>query len=461
MLKVIAVFDIGKTNKKLLLFDQNLDVVHQLEEPFSTITDEDGEECDDIERIEKWLFSSVESLIMEGKYQICGINFSTYGASLCWLDEKGSRLTQVYNYLKQVSTKFQNELFSAFGGEEEFCRRTASPALGMLLNSGVQMLWMKSEQPEVFNKSKYILHFPQYLSSLFTKRFVSEHTSIGCHTFLWDFDHNEYHHWLSNEGISLPEPISNDKIYTVKINDQEIACGIGIHDSSSSLVPYFKGSKEPFLLISTGTWCINMNPFNHSPLTLDELRHDCLCYMSIQQNPVKSSRFFMGHIHDVNVERITKHFNVLADAYKKVEIDEVLLSHYIVNETSEVKFFVEGVPADYIDKSIDLNQFKSFSEAYHRFMYDLTIKAYKSILLISESGSSANSVFVSGGFARNEIFVRLLAEFMPEKKVFTTQVDNSSALGAALVIYHKVFKGAVPEVSLGLVEWNGVSVLKD
>ncbi|TCO07735.1 FGGY-family carbohydrate kinase [Natronoflexus pectinivorans] len=460
MLKVIAVFDIGKTNKKLLLFDQNLDVVHQHEEPFSTITDEDGEECDDIERIEKWLFSSVESLIKEGRYQICGINFSTYGASLCWLDENGSRLTPVYNYLKQVGNKFQNELFSAFGGEKEFCRSTASPALGMLLNSGVQMLWVKSEQPEVFNKSRYILHFPQYLSSLFTKRFVSEHTSIGCHTFLWDFDKNKYHQWLSKEGIFLPEPISNDKITNVKIHDQEIACGIGIHDSSSSLVPYFKGSAEPFLLISTGTWCINMNPFNHSPLTLDELRHDCLCYMSIQQNPVKSSRFFMGHIHDVNVERITRHFKVPADAYKKVEIDEVLLSEYITNGTSEMKFFIGGVPIDYVDTSTNLSQFKSFSEAYHRFMYDLTIKAYESILLISESGSSANNVFISGGFARNEIFVRLLAGFMPEKKVFTTQVDNSSALGAALVIYDKVFQGSAPEINLGLVEWDGISILK-
>lgn len=40
--KVIAVFDIGKTNKKLLLFNQKLEVVYQNEEKFPEIKDDDG-----------------------------------------------------------------------------------------------------------------------------------------------------------------------------------------------------------------------------------------------------------------------------------------------------------------------------------------------------------------------------------------------------------------------------------
>lgn len=50
---------------------------------------------------------------------------------------------------------------------------------------------------------------------------------------------------------------------------------------------------EKFILLSTGTWCINMNPFNEDPLTKEQLEQDCLSYMSINQKPVKYSRFFM------------------------------------------------------------------------------------------------------------------------------------------------------------------------
>ena len=40
--KVILVFDIGKTNKKVILFDQHLQMVSEEEDKFEEITDDDG-----------------------------------------------------------------------------------------------------------------------------------------------------------------------------------------------------------------------------------------------------------------------------------------------------------------------------------------------------------------------------------------------------------------------------------
>jgi len=42
--------------------------------------------------------------------------------------------------------------------------------------------------------------------------------------------------------------------------------GFGVHDSSAALIPYLKAQKNPFLLISTGTWSISINPFNKEKL---------------------------------------------------------------------------------------------------------------------------------------------------------------------------------------------------
>ena len=52
---VIAIFDIGKTNKKLILFNDDLKVVSETEQKFAEIKDDDGFECDDIELIEQWI----------------------------------------------------------------------------------------------------------------------------------------------------------------------------------------------------------------------------------------------------------------------------------------------------------------------------------------------------------------------------------------------------------------------
>ncbi|MDA3854550.1 MAG: FGGY family carbohydrate kinase [Bacteroidales bacterium] len=209
MKKVIAVFDIGKTNKKILLFDEYLQLAYQNEEKFKTTVDEDGDECDDLPLMEEWMKTTLSTLILGAEYDIKAVNFSTYGASLAFIGNDGQRLTPIYNYLKDINCSIQESLFSKYGGEAEFCRQTASPALGLMLNSGIQILWMKEAHPEIFAKTESIVHFPQYLSYVLTGKVVAESTSIGCHTFLWNFDTNTYNKWLSDEGISLPEPLAN------------------------------------------------------------------------------------------------------------------------------------------------------------------------------------------------------------------------------------------------------------
>jgi sugar (pentulose or hexulose) kinase len=450
--EVIAIFDIGKTNEKFILFDSNLKIVHLEEQKFNDILDDDGFACGDIERIEKWMRECISDAILKKMFIIRALNFATYGATLMYLDKYGKRLTPIYNYLKPMPEDVLKGFYEAYGGVEEFSRKTASPALGML-NSGLQALWLKRKKPDLFAKISVVLHFPQYLSYCFTGKIASEYTSIGCHTALWDFDNRGYHSWLKKEEIHLPVPISNSQVYEVDFQDQNIKTGIGIHDSSSSLVPYFKGTKEQFILISTGTWCIMMNPFNREPLTADQLKRDCLCYLSIQQQQVKSSRVFLGHIHDKNVERISKHFGVDSGYYKAVKADANLLSRMIDKNEKRI-FFSASVPADYIDTSVDLGLFNSFTEAYHRLMRDLVSLAMESLRLIIAVDDKTKIVYISGGFARNEIFVKLITIWLPDKKVYTSEIDNATALGAAMVIWESAFETKSPELDLGLREWN-------
>jgi len=105
--------------------------------------------------------SSVSMVVNNTNYHVMALNFTSYGASLVYLDEHGNRLTPLYDYLKPLPEKVIEGFYESWGGIEEFSRRTASPALGML-NSGLQILWLKKDKPDIFIKIKTVLHLPQY-----------------------------------------------------------------------------------------------------------------------------------------------------------------------------------------------------------------------------------------------------------------------------------------------------------
>lgn len=452
--EVVLVFDIGKTNKKVLIFDHQLHILHEEEIIFEEILDDDGFAGDDIEKIEGWIFASCEKHMADNNYIVKGINFTTYGATLMYLDKKGERQTPVYNYLKPMPGGIVEPLYTANGGEAEFCRNTASPALGML-NSGFQALWLKSEKPEIFKQVKSILHLPQYLSYLFTGAVSSEHTSIGCHTALWDFDNMAYHDWTNELGNVLPDPVSVETTFPSKKIVKDIPVGIGIHDSSSSLVPYFMNSTEEFILVSTGTWCVSMNPFNSETLTASQLKKDCLAYMSIQKKPVKSSRLFMGRIHDVNVKHLNQLFGTSDSAYKTAALDEEIIRRLNKKSKGKRVFFEDGVPVDYVDTSIGKDSFNSFEEAYHRLVIDLTDLTKESIDLVIGKKDQTRNIYISGGFSKNPIFLKLLASNFPDKKVYTSEVANATSLGAALVLWKGLNPSFNTAVDLRLKSFDG------
>jgi sugar (pentulose or hexulose) kinase len=449
--KVIAVFDIGKTNKKILLFNYNLKLVSEIEEKFAQIRDDDGFECDDIDLIEKWIRKSILKLIRSEEYDLTAVNFATYGATLVYLDSNGKILTPVYNYLKPIDENIPLELYKRYGGRDEFCRRTASPALGML-NSGLQVLWLKSTKTEVFSKTRHILHFPQYLSYLLTDKIYSEHTSIGCHTALWDFDNMKYHQWVTDESLPVPEPVAVSTLNEVEIEGKKIKIGIGIHDSSASLAPYFASDRDSFLLVSTGTWCINMNPFNTEKLTAEQLMQDCLCYLSINMRPVKSSRLFLGHFHETALREISKYFKIQEDSFKLIKPELKLFNKLNSKFRDRKVFFKEGEKSRELNEEPDLFEFDNFVEAYHQLMIELCDLTVEAIGMVIPVKDDTKSLYITGGFSKNDLFRKFIASSFPHLKVYTSEVSNATALGAALVILQSLEPGVMPVLDLGLNE---------
>jgi sugar (pentulose or hexulose) kinase len=445
---VILIFDVGKTNKKVLLFDEQYRLVYEQSQTLAETTDEDGFACEDVALLTLWVTQKFDEIMANPAYKVSAVNFSGYGASFVYVDEQLKPVAPLYNYLKPYPQQLQQQLYSAWGGESALSKQTASPVLGSL-NSGMQLYRIKYQQPQVFARIKYCLHLPQYLAAVISGQPFADITSVGCHTMLWDYRDSQYHAWVKAEGLPtlLPPILAGNK--TVAIPGSGIPCGAGLHDSSAALVPYLAGFKQPFLLLSTGTWCISLNPFNHSLLSDYELHHDCLCYLTYQAKPVKASRLFAGYEHEQQVKRLAAHFNKPNDYYKTVQYDPAL-SNAAVAKPLTANQAVMGQSGF---GQMDLQIFESYEQAYHTLISLIINQQAVSTNLVL-SGTPVQQLFVDGGFGSNSIYMHMLARVMPGIKIYAAEVGQASALGAALAIHESWNTLPVPEDIIRLREYH-------
>jgi len=438
----IAIIDVGKTNKKIFLFDQDYNIVCERSARFLEITDEDGDPCENLEALRLSVFDSLRWLFTKPDFDVKAINFSAYGASFVNIDEDGNAVTPLYNYLKPYPEELKKRFYNDYGGEEAFSMTTASPVLGSL-NSGMQLYRLVHEKPEVFKKIKFSLHLPQYLSYLISGKPCSDITSIGCHTNLWDFQKNGYHQWVYKEGIheKLAPICSYDQTTKAVFPGSNYLVGTGLHDSSAALIPYLVNFQEPFILLSTGTWCISLNPFNNTALTIDELKQDCLCYLHYQGQPVKASRLFSGPEYEEGVDRIAQHFNHDPIRYRTIEFNPETTSVLTTNNQLQ-----KGSQSF---SQRDLSLFVSGEEAYHQLLLDIIKQQVQSTNLVL-NGSPVKRLFVDGGFGRNSVYMNLLAMAFPQLEVYAASMAQATALGAALAIHNSWNKKIVPNTLIKL-----------
>lgn len=435
-MKVTAIFDIGKTNKKCFLFDRNYQEVFKDYQQFAELRDEDGFPCDDLESISQWVLKTLHRLLADPRFEIQAVNFSTYGASFVHLDDQGKPVTPLYNYLKPYPSEILSSFYNKYGDPMQIAGETASPPLEML-NSGLQLYWLKYARPAAFAKVRWSLHLPQYLSFLLTGVPLSEFTSIGCHTALWDYGKQDYHEWVYAEGIDriLAPAVDTRLSINCNVGGKTLKVGIGIHDSSAALLPYLKAEKKPFLLISTGTWSIALNPFSDSVLTAADLQQDCLSFLRVDGKPVKAARLFLGQEYKSQVALLHAHYQKEKGYHRGVRFDPDLYQRLKMETAPRFRF--EHIQLERIQPTQSTwQEFDTFEEAYHQLLMELMVLQVDVVERAMDQ-TSLSKLYVDGGFADNDLYIQLLADHFRDLKLRTTETPLGSALGAALVISDK------------------------
>jgi len=342
---VIAIFDVGKSSKRLLLFDYGLHEVHHEEKLFAEIHDSAGAPCDDTDAIITWMKSRLTDVVRSGDFSVRGLNFTGARSCLIHLDEKGN--------------------------------------------------------------------------------------------------------WIGSEDSGVEKEANAHKTFEISFEGHTIRAGYGVRNTSASMLPYLKSSDKPFILVSTGTWCTFMNPFNADPISEEEAAGQKISAVNIEGLMVRTSRSLLGDVHDLNVARLDDHFGVTGELFKTIKIKSKKIHKLLASRHGRI-FFRHGIPEGYVDNGANLSHFLTYADAYHQMMCDLVDLCMEPYRAVLSSADSTEIVYVTGGFARNDTFVRCLAARMPDKRVYASTVENATALGAAMNIYESAFETRLPQVYLGL-----------
>jgi L-fuculokinase len=468
MEQVTAVLDIGKTNKKIALYNSSMKLVHISTQSFPSLPFEDVR-VEQVEAIESWFLGSLKNLSQA--YSITSISITTHGAGVVCVGENGLPSVPVIDYTTEVDDSVHQRFFELAGEKNSLQEKTCTAELKPLINVGKLIFFAKERFPDEFEKTRKILLYPQYFSMRLTGVYCADYTYLGCHTYLWNHKENRWSFLVDRLGIRslLPEKIDYPGTIagtvTAEVAEKtglspDTPVLFGVHDSNSSLVPYLLSGDDDFLLNSTGTWCVAMHPVEKPELNPEDLGKTVFINLSVRNSPVKTA-VFMGGLEFETWFTLLQRINQ-RDDYPEFSEER---TQAIIDKASD--FILPGVvqgAGQYPDsiarvvsrgESFLLDDIVSGSripELFHRYEEAFTVLlislALHTVVAFERVGLGEHMpVYTEGGFRQNRGYNKILAALLKNNECFTTGIDEATSFGAALLSWAAVSKKPLQELS--------------
>ncbi len=450
----IAVIDIGMTNKKVAVYDDQLrqiDAWYRVFEPLSV----DGLPVHDLEGMEAWFIDRLKQAA--ASYPVKAIAVSTHGATFVAVGADGKPVVPCVYYTHEPGDDFHERFYARFGPREELQAVTGTPAFKALINPAQGIFFIRERYPAAFARTVHLLNYPQYWGFRFTRQAGIEGTYVGCHTYLWDWTKSAYSSVAEGLGVAalMPDKLNDswDVLGTIT-PDLARATGLapdtvvamGIHDSNSSLLPHFaQQGTQPFVLNSTGTWCVIMNPVERYGFAPEELGKVVFFNQSAFRTPVKTAIFLGGQEFETWSNLLMKiHGRRDLPPYDPALYRSILAERraFILPElTAGSGQFPGSVPRvvedgrDYPFARLGApDALPPCLEDYARGIAVLRISLVMQTLTALERAglTRGTAVFTEGGFRKNEAYNVLLSAALPDNRVALTDIAEATALGAAM-----------------------------
>jgi sugar (pentulose or hexulose) kinase len=445
----VIVLDIGKTNKKLFVYDDRLRCLNP-DEPAVVFpqVERDGLLTDDMASIFDWMLTALGRAARRFKQVRC-ISISTHGATLALLGRGGHRVFRgdgglvfpIVSYEQEISAEEDEAFYRDLGlTPTQMQERTGTPRFRWLLNHGKQVYWLRSRFPERFARVTDILMFPQYLSYLLTGKKAAEPTYLGCHGYLLDMGGRRYSIVARRLGLldKLPplpfrhpwEPLGTLKEEIAAKTGLPADCivTVGVHDSNAALVPYFVKGFKQFVVQDSGTWVVTMSPSSEARFTKEELGKEVFFNRSIYGDPVKTTIFRGGAEFDFYRER------VLPGSPHPADLDLELLREILAGRRAFSLPSVEPGSGLFPHSVARLEGvetiFRNPAMAWCVIDLGLAVQGYHAIGLAA--GASPRQVGIEGNIGRNNpVYRSVISTLFPKARVSFSPRRTGGSTGAA------------------------------
>src|SRR3984885_512152 len=422
MSRCIAVFDVGKTNMKVVVFDATGKVVAERGHPNATLLPYARCPYRSLSTEGAWKFLIAALKELGAQFPIEAISISAHGAAGALIADKDAALRPV-DYEFDIDPEIAAEYDKLRPPFEE----TLSPNLPRGLNLGRQVYYLQRRFPAEFAAARAFLGYPQYWSWHLSGVAATEFTAMGAHTDLWRPNEGDLSSMVDKLGwrrLFPPRRKAWDMLGTLKTElahatglspDVRIVCGA--HDSNAALVPHLLSRGEPITVVSTGTWVIIMAVGGKGQL---DPNADMLANVDVRGEPVPTARFMGGREYAVLAG------DVAADA------DEVDVAAVIASGALALPAFSnQGGPFASREGVIEgIAPTTPKARAALATLYSALMTAHMLRRL-----EAPGELIVEGGFARSPPFAAVLARLMGGRRVVIAPISAGAAAGAGMLAH--------------------------
>ena len=413
----VAVLDVGKTNVKVVLFDDEDTILAERSRPNAAVPPDAQWPYPrlDVEMIWRFLLASLAEL--NALAPISAISISAHGASGVMVDENGPCPPPM---------DYEFDGFGEIDVEYDAIRppfaETLSPRAPRGLNLGRCVYFYERRYPELFARARALLMYPQFWLWRLTGELASEVTSLACHGDLWRPYDAAPSSLVVNRGWARLIPPLRRAWEAFPISPQVAAAAglspttrvhCGAHDSNLSLVPHILSRKGAFSVVSTGTWVILMAVGGQGSL---DPAWDMLANVDVTGRPTPCGRFMGG-----------REFAALAGERLAAVGPDDLAAVVASGVFALPAFSDQGGP--FAGRTGRIEGAKPQTPAARTALATLYVALMSQLML--DKLEAPGDWIVEGGFAKTPAFAATLAALAPQRRVLLATTTAGAAEGAA------------------------------
>lgn len=426
---VVIVVDIGKTHARVSLWTRAGVCLGKVSRVNARLAAEPFQPLDTAETAD-WL---LDVLGQFAGHRVEAIIPVTHGAALAAIRD-GALAFAPLDYEWDIPA----EALTEYRAQRDAFAQTGSPALPAGLNLGAQLHVLDGQG---LLEGATLMPYAQYWAWLLSGVAVSEVTSLGCHTDLWDPGAGRFSPMAQRRGWAeqfAPLAGAGDAIGTLRADiaratglSPDVRIHAGLHDSNAALLAArcFEaiGANEATVL-STGTWFVAMrSPAQPVGLAALPEARDCLVNVDVFGQPVPSARFMGGRELELLGERIAG--PCLAGLDRVLDSGAMVLPGQVQGSGP----FPHG-PGGWIDRPAAAEERAACAGLYAALMADAALDLI----------GARERLLIEGRFAGSELFTRALASLRPDTQVYTAGSEADVSFGALSL----VVPGLVPAGNL-------------